>query len=264
MLGTTLAQSLDQILAELDAGYTPQKQALQQRIDALPAQADAEVEGLKAQERDYFDNVIMSDARNRGVAFGGIPIGERARYGATQFLPAVARVRQSQNDVRGSLFDALNNVGLDQRKTAMGLYQQQLDRDEQARQFNESLAQQKRQAASSTAALASLYGQTNQNNAPDVYARVDKQGATNAIKALLSTGNRDTINRTIAAITDSANRGNTYDKFKLELLDAYRQNSQYGNLLNGLSSPGAGRLPSFATTQSALSDPLFNVLGGRR
>lgn len=135
MHGTTLARGISDILAELDASYSPQKQAIQQRLDALPAQADAEIAGLQGQQTQAFDD-ILAGARQRGLGFSGIPLGEQAKYTSNQFLPAVARVRQSQNDVRGGLFDALNNVNLDQRKTAMGVYQQELDRDEASRQAN--------------------------------------------------------------------------------------------------------------------------------
>lgn len=150
----TLAKALDQILAEIDAGYNPQRQSIQARLDALPAQADSEIAGLKATQEQAFTD-ILGGARDRGMGFSGVPLAEQSRYTASQFLPAVARVRQSQNESKQSLFDALNNINLDQRKYATSLYQQELDRDEQIRQYNETLAESKRQAAAAQKSLPS-------------------------------------------------------------------------------------------------------------
>lgn len=134
------ARSLDAILQELDAGYAPARSLINERLAALPGQSEAEIGGLKAQEQDYFDNTIMADARSRGIAFGGIPIGERARYGATQFLPAIARVKQAQTDTQSNLLSALNETNLDQRRTAMSLWQQEQDREAAEREAARSRA----------------------------------------------------------------------------------------------------------------------------
>src|SRR5688572_31281615 len=91
---TALARTLDEILQEIDAGYNPQRQSIQTRLDALPAQADAEIAGLKATQEQAFGD-ILGGARDRGMGFSGVPLAEQSRYTASQFLPAVARVRQS-------------------------------------------------------------------------------------------------------------------------------------------------------------------------
>lgn len=123
-----MARDIQDIIREIDASYNPQRQAIQQRIEALPGQADAEINGLRATQDQAF-NDILGGARQRGLGFSGIPIQEQSKYTANQFLPAVARVRQSQNEVRGSLFDSLNNIDLQQRQYAEGVRQQELDRD---------------------------------------------------------------------------------------------------------------------------------------
>jgi hypothetical protein len=262
-----LARSLDDILKEIDAGYAPQRQSLQTRLDALPKQAESEIAGLKATQEQAFGE-ILGGARDRGMGFSGVPLAEQARYTASSFLPAVARVRQTQNEARMSLLDALNNINLDQRKYATSIYQQELDREEQQRQFNERLAAERAAAASAAQAnpLAGLFGGGQQQPPPppDPYASVDKQSATNAIRTLLNTGNRNLINRTITAITKSANNGNLYDKFKLELIDAYRKNSAYGKLLSNIAAPAPTKLPSLIPASSGFSDPLLNRLTGGR
>lgn len=219
-----MARSLDQIIQELDAGYSPGRRLINERIAALPAQADAEISGLKAQEQDYFDNTIMSGARARGLGFSGIPEGERARYGATQFLPAIARVRGAQNEARTSLLGALNDVNLDQRKTAMSVYQTELDREEAARQAAASRA-----AASKAFSLPGFGGGTSAGaQAPDQLSVV-KQKAMADVQAML--GRRDTRSfyEELMAIQKSAGYGNQYDQAKLELLAA----TQPGLFING-------------------------------
>jgi hypothetical protein len=144
-----LARDLDLIIKELDAGYNPGRQLINQKMAEAPAAFQAQAEGLKAQEQDYFDGTILAGARNRGMGFSGIPEGERARYGASTYMPAVAKLKTSQNDYQGSLVAALNDINLDQRKTALGIRSGELDREEQQRQFNESLAAQERARASS-------------------------------------------------------------------------------------------------------------------
>jgi hypothetical protein len=141
-----MARELSDILKELDASYAPQHQSIQQQIDALPAQADAQISGLQGQQDQAFKD-ILSGAQSRGLGFSGIPLGEQAQYTSSQFLPAVAKVREAQNQGRTSLTDALNNINLDQNKYAQGIRQSELDREEQIRQFNEKLAADKAAAA---------------------------------------------------------------------------------------------------------------------
>jgi hypothetical protein len=152
-----VAQNLDDIIRELDAGYAPSRQLINQRIDVLPAQGEAEIAGLNATKDQAF-NDITAGARDRGMGFSGIPLAEQAQYTASSFLPAVAKVRQSQNDVRTSLLDALNNTNLDQRKTAMTLRESQLNRDLE-REKEEAA---RRAASQSSDAFKKIFEQQNQ------------------------------------------------------------------------------------------------------
>lgn len=220
----TLAKALDQILAEIDAGYNPQRQSIQARLDALPAQADSEIAGLNATKDQAFTD-ILGGARDRGMGFSGVPLAEQAKYTASQFLPAVARVRQSQNESKQSLFDALNNINLDQRKYATSLYQQELDREEQARQYNESLAEQRRQAAAAAKSnpYAGLFSaqntaaSSNQQSQPKIDANTQK--AYNDVQGVINSNDTARIQREYEAIKKSAGYGNAYDQLKLQLLN---------------------------------------------
>lgn len=152
-----MARELSQILSELDASYNPQRQTINDRLSLLPEQADAEIKGLESQKTQAFDD-ILAGARNRGMGFSGIPLAEEAKYVSSSFLPAVARVKQSQNETKLSLIDALNNINLSQNQYAQSVRQQELDRDEQIRQFNEQLAAQKAAAAAAIASPTLGYG----------------------------------------------------------------------------------------------------------
>jgi hypothetical protein len=131
---------------------------------------------------------------------------------------------------------------MDQHKTALGLQQQQQDRDFQREQAAAAQAAAARAASAQSDAFSGLLsgaGQTQQATAPDAYAKVNKNQANSAVKQLLSTNNPQIIAQTINAISSSAAKGNAYDKYKLELLQSLQGNSSYGSLLNKVANMNA-------------------------
>lgn len=224
-----MARELSEVLKELDASYNPQRQSIQERIAALPAQAEAEIEGLKGQQTQAFDS-ILSGARSRGLGFSGIPLGEQATYTSSQFLPAVARVRQSQNEGQRSLTDALNNINLDQNKYAQSIRQAEIDRDWQREQFERQLAAQERAkaaeiAASRATAAAPTFGggKVSGSSVPTVTPEQQKaynieQGLRNAAK-----DNGDVYVQTANSLRTQARGGNQDAIYKLKLLAQFRQ-----------------------------------------
>lgn len=148
-------RSLDQILAELNPIYQPQVDLYQRRQAEIPNQIQAEERGLDAKKDVAYDD-ILSGARRRGLGFAGIPLAEQAKYNATDYLPAIARLRQQGREQAMSLEEAL--VGVNQRKSEAAFnmrqyeqkryddYMEQLRREEEAR----------RQQAASRAAAASF------------------------------------------------------------------------------------------------------------
>lgn len=120
------------------------------------------------------------------------------------------------------------------------LYKQEQDAATAAEQKREFDAQQAASEAAARAAASSggfdLSGGSTGTATNDPFAAVDKQGATNAILALLKSGNSATLAKTIAAIGSSASKGNLYDQFKLQLLKQYKASSPYANLITGATS----------------------------
>lgn len=190
-----MAKSIDDIIKELDAGYDPSRKLINERLSALQPEADAEIAGLAAQERDYYDNTIMAGARQRGIGFSGIPEGDRAKFGASAFLPAVARVKSSQNDRKLSLTEALTNTNLEQRQTAMKLRQQELDREEQQRQFDAQIAEARRTSGGGGGSFAPTLSMPTRSTAPAPGAQPQAPSLQSFLKAQYSsapTANRAT------------------------------------------------------------------------
>lgn len=127
-----MAQTLQQIVAELNPTFNPQVKSLQQRASLIPGQIQTEEAGLRAQQEQAFGN-ILNGARRRGLGFSGIPISEQAQYTSTEFLPALARLRQSGTEQRMSLQDAINSIYERRDTLAQQIRNSQLDRDASAR-----------------------------------------------------------------------------------------------------------------------------------
>lgn len=152
-------RSLEQILAELDntAGYGAQTQSLRSQQALIPQQIAEEEKGLQARQTQSFDD-ILGGARRRGMGFSGIPLQEQAKYTATEFLPAMARLRTQGRQQAHSLEDAI--LGIQERRTTagLGIRDNEQKMAEQRRQFNESLALQKQQEARQAAAARASQG----------------------------------------------------------------------------------------------------------
>lgn len=144
-------RTLQQVLGELDSTYQPQIDTLRQRQTALPGQLQADEQGLAAKQESAFGDIV-NGARRRGLGFSGIPLGEQAKYSATEYMPALARLRQSGHEQALSLEDAIN--GVYERRNTMGqqIYQNEQNQFEQRRQFDANLALQKQQMAAQQAA----------------------------------------------------------------------------------------------------------------
>lgn len=126
-----MARALEQILQELDSVYNPQKDVYNSQLNALPGQEQAELGGLEAAKTDSF-NQIVQGANRRGVAFGGIPLGEQASYLGQQYLPAVANLKGKFQGQRSDLALRLAELAGKQRSDAYSIRDSELSQDAQA------------------------------------------------------------------------------------------------------------------------------------
>lgn len=155
-----MADSLQQIIDQLQTStYAPQVQSIQQQQADLPGQVANEEQGLQAKQSTAFGDILnQARARGTGVAFGGIPLQEQAKYTADTYLPALANLHTAQKQQATSLQDAINKIYENRNTQAQGIYQFQQQQDATAA----SLAEQKRefdaqQATARAAAAASPY-----------------------------------------------------------------------------------------------------------
>lgn len=238
-------RTLDSILGELNSTYDPQIKSIQARQAAIPGQVQAEEQGLQAKQENAFGDIV-NGARRRGLGFSGIPLSEQARYTSTEFLPALARLRQSGREQAMSLEDALN--GVYERRNTLGnqIYQNEQSAAEQRRQFDTNLAFQREQQAAQQRAQSLANAPLNPQGAgprqqPQQNPALAKnlaggrslQDATSALQQLLSTNNTGVIRNTIGAIQQSASRGNTYDQAKLQIINSRPEFRQFLANSNG-------------------------------
>lgn len=153
-----MASTLEQIIAELNPTYEPQVNTIRQRQAAIPGMIAQEEKGLQAKQENAFGD-ILNGARRRGLGFSGIPLGEQAKYTSTEFLPALARLRQSGQEQATSLEDAINQIYERRNTLAQQLRQGGLDREEQQRQFNLNYQLQQQQAADARRAASASMAQ---------------------------------------------------------------------------------------------------------
>lgn len=166
-------RTLDQVLSELNSVYAPQENLVRQKQALIPGQIAEEEKGLQAKQEQSFGE-ILGGARRRGLGFSGIPLQEQAKYTSTEFLPAMARLRQSGREQAMSLEEALLGLGERKNTLAQQLRQGDVDADfrerqhqESIRQFNAQLAAQQRQAAASRAsAPRATFGNAAAGQAP--------------------------------------------------------------------------------------------------
>lgn len=263
-------RTLDQVLASLDSVYNPQIEQIRQRQGLIPGQLAEEEKGLQAKQEQAFGD-ILGGARRRGLGFSGIPLAEQAKYTSTEFLPAIARLRQQGKEQAMSLEDAI--LGIQEKRSTFGnqLYQQELSQDlaerqfqESIRQFNEQLAAQARERAAAAAAankniLAGIGGgQGGQVQAAQSGVDASTQKAYNDVKSLLSK-DAARIQREYSAIKASAGYGNAYDRLKLQLIEQlYPAARNFGKNTVGLgqSKPTAVNLnPSYSGLSVGVANP---------
>ncbi len=151
-----MARSVDQIVAELNSAYQPQLDQYNQQIAALPAQYQAQQQGLDVAKQNAFTD-IGNMASAKGMSYSGVPIAEQSRYVGEKYLPAMAQLQQQQNQQKFGLTTAMNTLYQQRMTQAQALQQQELDREEQARQAEANRQAQLQAAQMQAAAAARSY-----------------------------------------------------------------------------------------------------------
>lgn len=92
------------------------------------------------------------------MLYSGMPIAEQSRYTGTKYLPALAQLEAQKNQQQFSLTSALNDLNMKKYTQAQAVRQQELDREEQARQAEANRQAQLQAAREAAARSARSYG----------------------------------------------------------------------------------------------------------
>ena len=226
-------RTLNQIVSELRKAEKPRVKSLRKQQDLLRKGEVSQEEGLKARQTEAFGE-ILGGARRRGLGFSGIPLAEQARYTSTQFLPELARLRQSTQQGVLSLEDAINQIRQNTVGVAQQIRQQELDRAEAARQFNAQMATRGSSGGGGGFNLGgglNLGAATKSGGLTTGSQRDPLAGLTNYQKNLAdsmfyrgdgSAWDEQALRSDYARTKESAGYGNAYDKQKLMLYHRFR------------------------------------------
>lgn len=153
-----MARAIEQIMAELETAYAPQKQAVQERMNQLPGYYEAQRAGAETARSNAFQD-ITRQANARGVVYSGAPIQEQQRYVGERYLPALAQLSGQEGEQRYGLQQALGQLGERQLTYAQQIRQKEMELDEERRRFDLQMqAQREAEARAARAAAAAGAG----------------------------------------------------------------------------------------------------------
>lgn len=255
--------TLDQIVKSLGSVYDPLEQQARARQAAIPGQIAEEEKGLGAKQESAFGE-ILGGARRRGLGFSGIPLQEQAKYTATEYMPALARLRQSGREQAMSLEDAILGLNRERRTQGQGIYE--ADRQyglaerqfkEGSRQFNARMkaeAEQARQAAAAQRAAATAFQPTFGGATPGAGTNTTKpieQAAYNDVFTRIENYGPDRLVADYNATKLSAGYGNEKDKAKLKF---------YAQLLPSLFGPKGSALQTQPKLSVGVARPTQRIV----
>ena len=220
-----MSRTIDAIIKEVSSRSDPQRQTIMKQVADIPRQIQAETAGLQAKRLQANDD-ILGAARDRGVGFGGIPIGEQAQYAATEFAPALARLKTAGVDRRTSLESALSDIGRNDFANAQDIFRDERDFAENARRF-----QIQQDEAARARAAASRAASAEQNILAKYGIDLNNLGGTPQVDGMSS----------------EESRWNARQDAKEEAEEKKLRNSRGLKVLsgnNGLTTRGNGSIPT--------------------
>lgn len=216
MLRIALARTLEQIMAELDPGYTGSRDSINKQIGGLGGQKANDIKQLESTKVDAYRN-IDDTAASRGVLYGGVPAIEQSQYLKNTFTPAYSNIQSTYANKQLSLEEALNSLNRDQRTNASNLYQQEQQREQQRQQWEAEMAEQRRQfdeqqKAARAAAASSGIGQYlgGGGGGAQTPTQTNSSGFRSLLSAEAAKGNQDAA----LALKYVGNDGNYWIDFK--------------------------------------------------
>lgn len=123
-------QTLDEIMASLQPGYAEQQGIIGKQIVNTDATNKTQKLALDAAKTQGF-NQINTQATGKGNTFSGIPADEQANYLSTTYLPGVQKADADTNAAKLTLEGQAAELNTDQRKTALGVRENQVSASNQ-------------------------------------------------------------------------------------------------------------------------------------
>lgn len=288
-----MARELSDIIKELDTVYNPLKQAARdeynKEVPLVEADLQAQEQGLQRAKENAFGD-IDTRANRRGMFFSGIPLKEQAQYVGSDFLPAVASLKNRYFSKKNSLYDAMMRAitGYDAEASnkAMGIRQNELALDEERRQFEARMAFEREQAARAAAGgggaggISPSLGFTGTGGgSPTVSSqqatmgKINVMGASplilqqayNDVQTRVNSNDANAIRSDYQATATSAMNGNLRDLAKLQIYRALRPDlfkTAYqweGTAINKANNVGQGVLAPTAFS-APKTTPTSNLL----
>lgn len=146
-------QTLDEIMASLQPGYAAQQGIIGKQIENTDATAKAQKLALDAAKTQGF-NQINNQATGKGNTFSGIPIDEQATYLSTTYLPGIQKSNAETNAAKLTLAGQAAELNTDQRKTALGVRENQVSASNQWNLNERNIAATAAENAANRAAIA--------------------------------------------------------------------------------------------------------------
>lgn len=110
-------RTLDQLVAETNSAYQPQKDAYNSQIASANTRLSEQQQGLDAAKTNAFQDITQASTR-RGALFSGFTPDQQARYTAEKYLPSLANLRAANESTIQGLNSEIMGLDSEQRKNA--------------------------------------------------------------------------------------------------------------------------------------------------
>lgn len=144
-------------MSGLSSQYDPQAQLVQQQQAGLAGQETAAIAGADAAKNNAFRQ-NQESANSMGMAYSGQGLENNNRYIGERYAPAIAGIKQNTQQQGYQLQSALLGIRQQQGQQAYGMYNDQQNREQQQKQYeqsrNDTIAQNNRAYAQSLAQAA--------------------------------------------------------------------------------------------------------------
>lgn len=108
----------NQRIADLKGLYAPQIAGIQQQIEQLPQQYEAQKSSLQQAKENAFRDITKTAARG-GMFFTGFTPREQARYLGEKYLPGLQLLGQQESAARQGLLNQITNLQSQERAAGL-------------------------------------------------------------------------------------------------------------------------------------------------